>query len=242
MFCTGRGGIELCAVPRVLLSVALMLVVACAASPPRVETRVGGPDGSAIFDASTLIPYRTLNPADFRAGELPRELRGLGLGAITVVCVYATPCNIQTVSRGVANDRWYEAIVSPFYYEARMNPARSWWDPNQNLVESHFLDHEQTHFAIAEVGVRRANVRIEEIRAQIRSRGETREEALRLAEIRFAGELHRVQDEISDRNARFDTETANGQRERRNDRWVATIKRELDETAAALSSSAKITP
>lgn len=199
-----------------------------------MSTRVGGPpDATPAFDPTTLISYRALTPADFQADALPPELRGLGLGAVTVVYVYATPCNIQTMARGVANDRWYEATVSSFHYEARMNPTRSWWDPNQNLFESHFLEHEQTHFAIAEVGVRRANARIDEIRSRIRSRAQTREEAVRRTEQQFIAELHGVQDAISERNARFDTETANGQRAPRNDRWVATLKRELEESEPA---------
>jgi len=215
--------------PRRILAVVLALVLACASNPPHVETRVGGPDSSAVFDATKLIPYRALTRADFQADALPRELRGLGLGAVTVVYVYATPCNIQTTARGVANDRWYEAIVTPFRYEARMNPARSWWDPNQGFKEEHFLDHEQTHFAIAEVGVRRANAHIEEIRSRIRSRARTRDEAVQMAELQFTNELHWVQDEISERNARFDDETANGQRESRNHRWVVTVRQELEE-------------
>lgn len=205
----------------------LALVLACAANPPRLDTRVGGPDSSAAFDASKLIPYRTLTRADFQADAFPREFRGLGLGAVTVVYVYATPCKIQTTSHGVANERSYEAIVTAFHYEARMNPARSWWDPNQSFKEEHFLDHEQTHFAIAEVGVRRANASIEEIRSRIRSRARTREEAVQMAELQFANELHWVQDQIAERNARFDEETANGQRESRNSRWVITIRQEL---------------
>jgi hypothetical protein len=210
--------------------VALGVVGACASNPPRPATRVGGVYSTAIFDASQLIPYRTLTRSDFQADALPRELRGLGLGAVTVVCVYATPCNIQTVARGVANDRWYEAIVSPFRYQARMNPARSWWDPNQGFKEEHFLDHEQTHFAIAEVGVRRANARIDDIRSGIRSRARTRDEAVAIATQRFADELHYVQELIAERNAQFDEETANGQRETRNGRWVMTVRKEIDDT------------
>jgi hypothetical protein len=147
------------------------------------------------------------------------------------VYVYATPCNIQVTGRGVANDREYEAVVTPFHYEARMNPARSWWDPNQGFKEEHFLDHEQTHLAIAEVGVHRANAHIEEIRARIRSHARTRDEAVTLATRQFAAELHWVQDRISERNRQFDEETANGQREVRNQRWVATVRSELEENA-----------
>ena len=223
--------------PRRTLTVALVLVVACVSNPPRLATRVGGPDSTAVFDASTLIPYRALTRADFQADALPRELRGLGLGAITVVCVYATPCNIQITGRGIANDRSYEAVVTPFHYEARMNPARSWWDPNQAFKEEHFLDHEQTHFGIAEVGVRQANARIDEIRARIASHARTREEAVRLAEQQFRNELHWVQERIADRNHQFDEETANGQRESRNNRWVAIIRDEITATSGAPSPS-----
>ncbi len=102
------------------LPATLALVLACASNPPPVGTNVGGSDSSVVFDASKLIPYRTLTRADFQADALPRELRGLGLGAVTVVYVYATPCKIQTTSHGVANDRSYEAIVTPFHYEARV--------------------------------------------------------------------------------------------------------------------------
>jgi hypothetical protein len=81
--------------------------------------------------------------------------------------------------------------------------------------------------------VRRANARIDEIRARIRARAQTREEAARRTEQQFSAELHVVQDSISERNARFDSETANGQRTRRNDRWVATLRRELEESEPA---------
>lgn len=212
---------------RKILLILVTFVVACASNAPRVETRLGGVDSGHEFDPAALIQYRPLTRADFQADALPRELRGLGLGAVTVVYVYATPCKIQTTTHGVANDREYEAVVTPFRYEARMNPARSWWDPNQGFKEEHFLDHEQTHFAIAEVGVRRANMEIEEIRSRIRSRAQTREEAVHMAELQFTNELHFVQGEISERNARFDEETANGQRQNRNDAWVAMISREL---------------
>ncbi len=43
-------------------------------------------------------------------------------------------------------------------------------------------------------------------------------------------ELHYVQELIAERNAHFDGETANGQRETRNHRWVMTVRREIDGT------------
>jgi hypothetical protein len=69
----------------------LVLVVACATNPPHVETRVGGPDSSAVFDSSSLIPYRELTRADFQADELPRELRGRGLGLGALPSCTCTP-------------------------------------------------------------------------------------------------------------------------------------------------------
>ena len=181
-------------------------------------------------DQSTLIPYRTLVVSDFKATSAPDEGKLKYVDAMTLAFVMSTPCTLRVSACTDANSSCFEARVDSFCYVARMSQTQSWLNPKHKGTIRHILAHEQTHFAIAEVAARRANMHIDEIRDRVTARAPGDTLALRRAEKRFQAELDRIGKEVSARNIEFDENTKNGQRFRRDELWSKRLQEELEET------------
>ena len=188
------------------------------------------PADSTAIDEDTLIPYRTLIVDDFKAtkffGQKAPDVDG-EVGAATVVVIRATPCMIRAFARSNADSAFFEAMVDSFRYEARFNQTKSWFIPSQKAAPGELLEHEQIHFAISELAVRRANADIAAIRARIRACAREKMVAVDLARQRFQEELDRVIREASERQEQFDKDTVNGTILGYNKYWSVRIRNEL---------------
>ena len=179
----------------------------------------------AEYDESRLIAYRTLVRADFCAATPPDGMNDARVAAVTAALIRT--CNVTFSIRSVRAGE-FVATVDNLRFEARMSQAHSWWNPRHARVDGQLLEHEQIHFAFAELAARRANAGIESIRARIRSVAHTPEAAIRRASERLQHEVDRVQEEVAARNAEFDRDTMNGQALEQNHRWYELVQREMD--------------
>jgi hypothetical protein len=179
----------------------------------------------ADYDESRLIAYRTLERADFCAATPPDGMDSGRVAAVTAALIRTANVTFSIESRTSGE---FMASADHLRFEARMSQNHSWWNPRHAHVDGQLLEHEQVHFAFAELAARRANARIETIRARIRSVARTPDAAMRRAAERLQQEVDRVQDEVAARNAEFDRETVNGQLLEHNHRWYVQIQRELE--------------
>ncbi|HEX6790703.1 MAG TPA: hypothetical protein VF247_05270 [Candidatus Krumholzibacteria bacterium] len=183
---------------------------------------------SSTYDESRLIPYRTLVRADFKAPCAPAAFAGNDVDVVTAALVRTGCCSIST--RAAADSSYIEALVENLHFEARMSQNHSWWNPHR-LVTAQALEHEQVHFALAELAARRANARIVEIGARIRARASSEPAAVRAARVHLQREVDRVQEDLAAAHAEFDRDTANGRRLDRNHAWYENVRDELERTA-----------
>lgn len=203
-------------------------ITGCVSQPPDQPPTALPPEHATDLE-SDLIPYRTLVVDDFKAtkspGQKTPDMEG-DVGAASVVIIRTTPCTVRAFARSHADSSFFEALVDSFRYEARFDRAHSWFDPAHASVSA-LLEHEQIHFAIAEIAARRANADIDEIRGRIRASARDRAAAVRLAQQRFEDELDRVKKEAAERQVQFDRETENGTHLGESKSWSVRIRREL---------------
>ncbi len=140
-----------------VLWLALTLVIACAQLPeyakprsvPIDEIQKGMPAG---------FTYRQLRPEDFRANSLPEDLsaheKSINARATTIIRITADS-NFSITPCPVLDKMNYCGRINHLAFEAIMIPESSWWNPKMKAaLKSYVLQHEQIHFALAELAAR----------------------------------------------------------------------------------------
>lgn len=126
---------------------------------------------------------------------------------------------------------------------ATFDPARSWWrtttgsvwtrvDPSSGIdrIQSdarrgaegrdrQLLDHEQLHFDLAELAVRRLRTRFEEMKGACADPD---------GEARLHEEVVKADRDLQEEQARFDAETSHGSNDLVQSQWGARIRQQLD--------------
>jgi len=134
--------------------------------------------------------------------------------------------------------------MSLFVLRATFDPARSWWrtttgsvwagvDPSsgidriQNDIrrgaegrEKQLLDHEQLHFDLAEVAVRKLRSRFDELKGACADPD---------GEAALHGEVVKADRDLQEEQARFDAETSHGSNGLVQAQWVARTRQQLDQ-------------
>ncbi len=187
--------------------------------PPKVVESVG--------ERSDLVPYRALTRADFQA-EKPSQ-SNKNLDAVTVVTYRADTTLVYAIERPTnpENARW-EVSLDTVRFLTLMNPKASWWNPKRTSQDDarRILEHEQLHFDVAELVVRRANARLKQLRAT----APTQEGALQEAQQLFDREAERLNKMLMEWSAKYDLETKNGSDRGEQKRWGERVRKELAET------------
>ncbi|MEE8557403.1 MAG: hypothetical protein V3T14_05905 [Myxococcota bacterium] len=186
-------------------------------------------------DLTDLISYRTLTRGDFKADAPPPSLsHPERMGALTCGYVMPAPETQAMVSHIRQPDGTfrYEGSVRNLGFRAVMNRNCSWWnDDFPSFSSEYVLEHEQIHFAIVEIGARRANERADEIARSIRSRGRDYRAAGEKTQGKFEAALGRLTEQIMNRHTRFDEDTSLGHFPEKQREWLERIERELAETS-----------
>lgn len=188
-----------------------------------------------------IVSYRTLTRADFQAEEPSTLYRSQKnkIVAQTVIVIRCTPVLIDAVEIPSNPDsaRW-EATIEGLRFEARMIPRASWWNPKKKKEKDvrRILEHEQVHFAISELQIRRENTQLDATVRRIRATAPTQEDAATRAGKRLMKETDRVNGSVTAWNAKYDLETKNGTDEEAQKKWVERMERQMaasDSTEAA---------
>ena len=197
---------------------------------PRV-TEVENPE---VLDASAFIAYRMLTRSDFRGQHPVPELSAYAdrLGAITCAFIQTSLGGIWVEFREPSDgERVYRATPQGLRFEALMDPDCSWWNPGDlGLPASYVLRHEQIHFAIFELEVRKMNARIPELEARFTATAGTQEAAIELLQQQLE-EAHTLFNErVLVRSRAFDEDTSMGHRPKAQALWWSRINAELSST------------
>jgi len=169
------------------------------------------------------VPYRPLTRADFQAQEPPDPVRGK-IDALTAISCVVDSVFIFPIPEDGDSARWQTSLEKA-RFRAIMYPKKSWWNPKRTSKKDtqRLLEHEQTHFDIAELVVRRANARVQPIRAVAPTPAASIQKAREL----FDQEMATLGRSLQDWTAKYDLETKNGTDNREQKRWVELVRKEL---------------
>ena len=219
----------------------LLGVVGCSSARPEYAVPKFSRIDHSELEGADMIPYRTLSIGDFRAtSPPPGAVRPNGhAGAMTCVTTLGAPDNRVIVTR-----RWFasgavtfEGRIERARFHALMDRSCSWWNPKYAGTQAAYvLEHEQIHFALHEVEMRRLNASLVAMQSE-QFPASTHAEALRLATEKIGERLEDARATIVRRNVQFDEETSSGFRLERQEEWLVRVTSELNETAPNLSSS-----
>jgi len=220
---------------KLLLLHACIVPLACSSLP-----EYAAPKGRVIdpeeYDASDVIPYRSLVRDDFKGTQAPAAFAPYAdrLGAATCAYILTTPGTQLAIRQARSRDgtTGYEATPRRLGFHAQMDRACSWWNASQEeLPTAYVLEHEQIHFALFELGARRLNAAAAGIAGRVLGTAATpegaAEEAERWLEEQIQQELYRT----LERSREFDEDTSFGYEPGRQKAWRARVDVELRASA-----------
>jgi hypothetical protein len=223
--------------PRFLTKAAFVIVWAvggCSSLPEFAAPRgrVVEPSSAAGGD---LITYRALARSDFRASLPPPEAAAHAekLGALTCAYIATTPgtaYEIRETKQG--ESRRYSVRFSSLGFVAHMDRSCSWWNQaNATADLPYILQHEQIHFALAEVEARRRNREAAEVLASWREDTSSMAEAKSLVEERLRSLVDEAMEDLLDVSEEFDEDTSAKHSPERQDEWERRVEEDLAELA-----------
>lgn len=183
-----------------------------------------------------LIRYRPLTRSDFRASEPPAEAAAHAkqLGALTCAYIATTPNTAYEIRETIrGSEHTYDVRFSHLGFLAHMDRSCSWWNREGNVQnEAYVLQHEQIHFALAEVEARRRNREAKELLASWSERTGSMDEAKRLVEDKLEGLVNDAMADLLDVSEDFDEDTSAKHSPEKQDAWEQQVTEELDELAS----------
>lgn len=199
----------------------------------RTRTPCVASEAELLALGDDLIRHGKLTRADFLAernlakkGDFAVEIPGGQVGAhvgLMVGCVRG-PLRLEQRPDG----RW-EAWIEDVRYYALLDRTHSWWNPRGREHPDWVLRHEQIHFDLAELVVRRHNARNEAGRAAV-ALGATDQEALAASDRHWMERLDALWAEFRAIERQYDRETRHGTLVREQTRWFEKTLRELAAT------------
>lgn len=218
-----------------LLALAALLTT-CSRLPDYAKGEGGIVDPSKV-DVSDLITYRTLSREDFKADEPPAEKRKYAeqLGALTCAYVMSTPETqiwVQEI-RDSGGDSSFEGKFKQLGFQAFMDRKCSWYNPKgKNLSDAYVLQHEQIHFALAELEARRLNADSPRIIDEFRVTGSSLEEVQGILNEKLSTLLDEAMENLQDKNDDFDEETSMTYAPEAQKQWYERVTEGLEQAGA----------
>lgn len=140
------------------LLIILGLTVACVQLPEYGKPRFFAP-GADDFTSGKGFSYKQLEVSDFQAKSLPADNRQYSHNIGAQSCIKIRPsrgAKIRIVQSYYQDMMFYAGTISQLTFEAIFVPDCSWWNPEiSKSREEYVLQHEQIHFALAELAARK---------------------------------------------------------------------------------------
>jgi len=141
-----------------VLLLLLLLASGCARLPDYARPQFHVPENAAAMRREGF-GYRELTIADFQARELPSAYRQHHHRINAHSCISIRPGGETKaqITQGAYDGRlFYLGRIAQVRFEAVFVPSCSWWSPEiPEGRRAYVLQHEQIHFALAELAARR---------------------------------------------------------------------------------------
>jgi hypothetical protein len=210
----------------------VLFLVGCAKLPDYAAPKASTSQRSEI-DLSDVKGYGPLTRADFRGEKAPfasdEDAKKLG----AQVCAHILPPRemeiLVTFTQPEKGPATYAAkLKDPPHYVAVMNRKCSWWNPRSTNPEDYQLEHEQIHFALAEIAARRLNASAREILHRIHATGSSEAEVGASVKEQVNQVLRDATAELVERNRAFDLDTSLQIDRKKQTEWRRTAESELE--------------
>lgn len=180
-----------------------------------------------------LITYRRLSQGDFKASAPPAEAAAHAekLGALTCAYIATTPDTAYEIRETVqGSSRRFTVRFSRLGFVAHMDRSCSWWNANNRSSEvPYVLQHEQIHFALAEVEARRRNQEAAELLASWRKEASSMDDAKEMVEQRLRNLVDDAMADLLDVSQDFDEDTSAQHSPELQNEWERRTDEELEE-------------
>lgn len=138
--------------------VMLGLIGGCAQLPDYARPRFHVPENGAAASRDGFS-YRPLTVEDFQAASLPPEYSEYDhhINAHSCISIRPTRDTKVRITQGTYGAHsFYVGSIPHIVFEAIFVPACSWWNPEVPEPRiTYVLEHEQIHFALAEIAARK---------------------------------------------------------------------------------------
>jgi len=191
-------------------------------------------DPSSV-EGEDLIEYRTLTRADFRGekpvGEAAQHMDAMGAQTYAIVRPDPTlKIWITGEQRPNGETHYSGKLTELLHFRAEMDRMRSWWNPKlKEVPEAYVLQHEQTHFAIAEAEAQKLNAQAAELTASMQASGDSQEAVRDAIQKKLDDVIRGALDDLMDRNGKFDEDTSARYDPKRQGDWFRRVSAELAE-------------
>ncbi len=177
------------------------------------------------YVATDVIRYRPVTRADFRASQPPARIaaNAARMGAYT--CVLILPVGDPRVKVQPQPDGSLVALLDSVRFRAEMDRSCSWWNDQTRLDPRYVLEHEQIHFALAEIQARRLTAEIRSIEIVERDPRRANQEIQRA----FDRTAREATEALVRENTRFDEETSFRFVPTVQKRWLREVEQQLAE-------------
>ena len=173
-----------------------------------------------------------LRGADFQARRPPAEAREHAekLGAET--CALVVPASETQVAgkavRGPDGSVVYRGKIRGLAFRAVMDRSCSWWnDAASSIPPAYVLEHDQIHFALAELAARGLNARAASLARGFQFETSRSEELAPNAKRYVEGAIRQAMQALVERNAAFDRDTSLGYQPDKQAAWLERVEAEL---------------
>jgi Bacterial protein of unknown function (DUF922) len=202
----------------------LLFASACARLPDYAMPRVEVVEAAQLAKADG-ISYRKLTRGDFRAKRPPIANADHAAQVSAFTCANVVPKGkLQMELRQRSAEGGFDARITRASFIAKMDRNCSWWNPALSSdASAHILQHEQIHFAIAEVAARDLTRRVRQLSASGDSPEQTTAALQRAIDDVFRDAMH----EMTERNIDFDRETSGRHDPELQQRWYDQVTGEL---------------
>jgi hypothetical protein len=135
----------------------LGLIAGCAQLPDYARPQFHIPENGSVV-SRTGFAYRPLTVQDFQAASLPPEYSAHNHHINAHSCISIRPAEDSKarITQGVyGKQSFYVGSIPQVTFEAIFVPGCSWWNPDvPEGRKAYVLQHEQIHFALAELAAR----------------------------------------------------------------------------------------
>ena len=202
----------------------LLLASACARLPDYAMPRVEVVEAAQLAKTDG-IPYRKLTRGDFRAKQAPIANVSHAAQMSAFTCANVVPRgDVQMELRQQSAGGGFLARPSKATFVATMDRNCSWWNPDPSgEASTYILQHEQIHFAIAEVAARDLTKRVRQLAETGDSPEQTAAALQRAIDDVFRDGMH----EMTGRNIDFDRDTSGRHDPELQQRWYDQVTADL---------------